>query len=74
MMASPDFYPYKAILTTLSSGFGPMPAMLTRQIGYGAGVSDPEIPNLLRLFVGDRLEKTTARYQSPYGSTGKVTL
>ena len=50
-----------AILTTLSSGFGPMPAMITRQIGYGAGVSDPEIPNLLRLVVGDSLEKTTAR-------------
>ena len=45
-----------AILTTLSSGFGPMPAMTVRQIGYGAGTADPDIPNLLRVAVGETKE------------------
>jgi uncharacterized protein (TIGR00299 family) protein len=42
-----------AILTTLSSGFGPMPAMTVRHIGYGAGTADPGIPNLLRVAIGE---------------------
>ena len=42
-----------AILTTLASNFGPMPAMTVREIGYGAGHSDPGIPNLLRVSIGD---------------------
>ena len=47
-----------AILTTLSSGFGPMPAMTVRQIGYGAGTADPDIPNLLRVAIGDARDDT----------------
>lgn len=42
-----------AILTTISSEFGPMPAMTLEQIGYGAGTSDPVIPNLLRILIGE---------------------
>ena len=42
-----------AILTTLASGFGPMPAMTIQHIGYGAGTTDPGIPNLLRVSIGD---------------------
>ncbi|MEJ2637965.1 MAG: nickel pincer cofactor biosynthesis protein LarC [Desulfosarcinaceae bacterium] len=42
-----------AILTTLSSGFGPMPAMTVQSIGYGAGTADPGIPNLLRVSIGE---------------------
>jgi uncharacterized protein (TIGR00299 family) protein len=42
-----------AILTTLSSRFGPLPEMKIEQIGYGAGESDPGIPNLLRLMIGE---------------------
>ncbi|MGC9194177.1 MAG: nickel pincer cofactor biosynthesis protein LarC [Syntrophobacteraceae bacterium] len=42
-----------AILTTLSSDFGPFPAMTMEQIGYGAGTSEPDIPNLLRVFIGE---------------------
>jgi len=42
-----------AILSTLSSAFGPMPEMTVRQIGYGSGTADLEIPNFLRLFIGD---------------------
>jgi hypothetical protein len=43
-----------AILTTLASAFGPMPAMTVDAIGYGAGTSDPSIPNLLRVAIGNR--------------------
>jgi uncharacterized protein (TIGR00299 family) protein len=42
-----------AILTTLSSRFGPLPEMKIKQIGYGAGESEPGIPNLLRLMIGE---------------------
>jgi uncharacterized protein (TIGR00299 family) protein len=42
-----------AILTTLSSGFGPMPAMTAEKVGYGAGTSEPAIPNLLRVIIGE---------------------
>jgi pyridinium-3,5-bisthiocarboxylic acid mononucleotide nickel chelatase len=46
-----------AIVSTLASGFGPMPAMKVRQIGYGAGEKDfPHHPNVARLFVGERAE------------------
>ena len=41
-----------AILTTLSAGFGAMPAMTVDKIGYGAGQYDLAIPNLLRVFMG----------------------
>ena len=42
-----------AILTTLSSGFGPMPAMTVEHLGYGAGTADPGMPNLLRVVIGE---------------------
>ncbi len=42
-----------AILTTLSSEFGPMPAMTIGHIGYGVGTSELSIPNLLRLSIGE---------------------
>jgi uncharacterized protein (TIGR00299 family) protein len=42
-----------AILTTLASEFGPMPAMIPKKLGYGAGASDTSIPNLLRVVIGD---------------------
>ncbi len=42
-----------AILTTISCGFGPLPAMTMEQIGYGAGTSEPDIPNLLRILIGE---------------------
>ena len=46
-----------AILTTLSSGFGPMPSMTLEEIGYGAGTSEPAIPNLLRVAIGEVLDE-----------------
>jgi uncharacterized protein (TIGR00299 family) protein len=45
-----------AILTTLSADFGPMPSMAVEVIGYGAGTSDPAIPNLLRVMIGRAAE------------------
>jgi uncharacterized protein (TIGR00299 family) protein len=42
-----------AILTTLASDFGPMPAMKIGTIGYGAGTTEPSIPNLLRVVIGE---------------------
>ncbi len=41
-----------AILTKLASEFGSMPTMVINQIGYGAGTSEPNIPNLLRVMIG----------------------
>lgn len=49
-----------AILTTLASGFGPMPAMKVDAIGYGAGTSNPSIPNLLRVAIGTRDETASS--------------
>ncbi len=42
-----------AILTTLATGAGAMPAMRVTTVGYGAGTMDLETPNVLRVFVGE---------------------
>lgn len=42
-----------AIVATLVNEFGPLPSMVVRQIGYGAGQKDFDHPNLLRILVGD---------------------
>lgn len=50
-----------AILVTLASSFGPLPRMRIEQIGYGAGQKDlPGQANVLRLFVGQTIEPSTA--------------
>lgn len=42
------------LITEYAGGFGPLPAMRVRSIGYGAGDKDFKgHPNLLRLMVGD---------------------
>ncbi len=41
-----------AILTTLASGAGRMPAMTVSAVGYGAGTRDLATPNVLRCFIG----------------------
>ncbi len=46
-----------ALLRTLSSGFGPLPAMTPAAVGYGAADSDTgDWPNVLRVFVSRRHE------------------
>lgn len=50
-----------AILTTLASGFGPMPSMRIETIGMGAGRRDGKTrPNVLRLFLGEATETPSA--------------
>jgi uncharacterized protein (TIGR00299 family) protein len=46
-----------AILTTVTESFGRAPAMRVKQIGYGAGTRELDIPNLLRLSLGEADEK-----------------
>jgi hypothetical protein len=42
-----------AIISTMSSSFGPLPRMKIERIAYGAGNKDfPDQPNVLRLFLG----------------------
>jgi uncharacterized protein (TIGR00299 family) protein len=51
-----------AIVSTLASGFGPLPAMKVERIGYGAGEKDfPTHPNVARLFVGESVEITKSQ-------------
>jgi hypothetical protein len=50
-----------AIVSTLATEFGPLPAMVTQAIGYGAGGADlKEQPNVLRLFIGESAAKQDA--------------
>jgi uncharacterized protein (TIGR00299 family) protein len=42
-----------ALLTELADAWGPIPAMTLQQVGYGAGTRDLEIPNVLRVLLGD---------------------
>lgn len=42
-----------AVLSEVADSFGPIPPMTLDTIGYGAGSNDLEIPNVLRLILGD---------------------
>ena len=42
-----------ALITTLAASFGPFPAMNLQHVGFGAGKTKLERPNLLRLAVGE---------------------
>jgi uncharacterized protein (TIGR00299 family) protein len=43
-----------ALLSSLASGFGPIPPMTLVAVGYGAGGRDLPIPNVVRLLIGDQ--------------------
>lgn len=48
-----------AILKTVVDEFGPLPALTTERIGYGAGTRDfPDRPNTLRVIVGSTRESS----------------
>ncbi|MFN2537699.1 MAG: nickel pincer cofactor biosynthesis protein LarC [Mycobacteriales bacterium] len=50
-----------ALLATLVTDWGPLPAMRPTATGHGAGTRDPqEVANVLRLTVGEPLEQGTA--------------
>ncbi|MDD5530749.1 MAG: nickel pincer cofactor biosynthesis protein LarC [bacterium] len=46
-----------AIITTIAKTFDKLPEMQINSIGYGAGKQELEIPNLLRVYIGDTKEK-----------------
>ena len=50
-----------AIITELASGFGGFPAMRVETIGYGAGKSDFDIPNALRVMIGEETAGTESQ-------------
>ena len=45
-----------AIISTVASKFGDMPKMRVHAVGYGAGARDSEIPNALRVYLGETIE------------------
>jgi len=45
-----------AIISTLAKRFGKMPEMIVESIGYGAGYRNLNIPNLLRVTIGETTE------------------
>ncbi|NJS09601.1 MAG: nickel pincer cofactor biosynthesis protein LarC [Microcoleus sp. CSU_2_2] len=49
-----------AIACTLAEGFGPPPPMQIQAIGLGAGSRLLEIPNILRLWIGEKEEGSSA--------------
>jgi len=49
-----------AIACTLAEGFGPPPKMQIRAIGLGAGSRMLAIPNILRLWIGEKEEGSSA--------------
>jgi pyridinium-3,5-bisthiocarboxylic acid mononucleotide nickel chelatase len=49
-----------ALMTTLASGFGAMPTMTTKCVGYGAGTTDTaERANVVQVVIGHLSERTT---------------
>ena len=56
-----------AILKAIARSFGPMPEMNVEKVGYGAGDKDwGERPNLLRIFLGEGLDKTNGAIEGEY--------
>jgi uncharacterized protein (TIGR00299 family) protein len=50
------------IVSDYASSFGPMPAMVTQHIGYGAGTKDfPGVPNVLRVVIGERAQEAVGQ-------------
>jgi len=47
-----------AIITTLTNNFGKMPLMSIDKVSYGAGKSNFEQPNLLRVFTGELIDES----------------
>ena len=50
-----------AILKSCVDEFGPLPPMVVESVGYGAGDKELEIPNLLRVLVGEAAAAATPR-------------
>ena len=50
------------IIKTLAGEFGGIPDMVIHSVGYGAGMRDLEIPNLLRTYVGEEEVKKNLKH------------
>lgn len=50
-----------ALLATFSDSFGPFPPMTVDAVGHGAGSRDGDVPNVMRLLVGEMAETETHR-------------
>jgi pyridinium-3,5-bisthiocarboxylic acid mononucleotide nickel chelatase len=56
-----------AFIATVARGFGPMPEMRVKAVGYGAGSCEREFPNVLRAFLGETVGRPAARSnRKPY--------
>lgn len=51
-----------ALITSLSSGFGPMPEMSIVKTGYGFGKRETGHPNMLRVFLGECQDECLEKY------------
>ncbi|NPV54257.1 MAG: nickel pincer cofactor biosynthesis protein LarC [Firmicutes bacterium] len=63
-----------AIITTLAESFGGCPEMHLERIGYGAGKQNLDIPNLLRIYLGEKVKRKRAdgSEDRAKGKTGAV--
>jgi len=50
-----------AIIKTYATEFGPLPPVKVDQVGYGAGAVELDIPNVLRLIVGESAQKKSQK-------------
>ena len=61
-----------AIATTLASGFGQVPAMTMRAVGYGAGTADlKQKANVLRILIGERDHADARGFRRGLGFAGE---
>ncbi len=52
-----------AIIRTFADEFGEMPTMRVQSIGYGAGKRESDMPNVLRVFIGEAEEADLPAHQ-----------
>ncbi|MGG6292808.1 nickel pincer cofactor biosynthesis protein LarC [Leptolyngbya sp. AN02str] len=57
-----------AIATTLATDFGAPPPMVLHRVGLGAGARDLQIPNILRLWIGDRRESSAGHTKTAHST------
>ncbi len=53
-----------AILKTMATSFGEMPDMQVESTGYGCGTRDLDIPNMLRILIGETNEAQSSQYDT----------
>ncbi len=53
-----------AILTTLAHGYATFPLLTLTRVGYGAGTRTLPIPNVMRIFIGERAGNTDATVET----------